>query len=599
MLSSGSKDIFKQLTAGISFDKKKFRVEAEKFGLCTKDGTNKNGPEKKPWISLDETPVPDSNLPSSESEEEDNEEEDESSLTLLGDMTVQSKKAKKDKRPKSREAQLRLHKENVNRFRNVNRIHVNGTDIADPIDDWTKLKDNYGMPDNLLSVVQSAYATPTPIQMQAIPLMLERRELLACAPTGSGKTAAYVLPVVHHLREPRNKKGFRAVIVAPTRELSLQIHRECACLCEPRQLRAYVIDKVQKFQKSSRKGDILVTTPNRLVYLLQQDIVSLRNVEWLIVDESDKLFEAGPKGFRDQLAAIYQACDGANVRRAMFSATLAVDVEQWCKLNLDNVASVTIGERNATTETVEQRLLYTGTERGKMIAFKSLLREGLKPPVLVFVQEKDRAKELFAELVKEGIHADVIHSERSVLQRDNTVKAFRAGTIWVLICTELMGRGIDFKGVNLVINYDFPPSTISYVHRIGRTGRAGRPGKAVTFFTDKDKTLLRNIASIVKASGGEVPEYMLHLKKANRKEKRKLAKTPVERENISRESEYDKEKREKMDKIIAKSKANKRKREERWAAKQSDLNETAKRPKVATSEIKQKKKMKKAKKSSE
>lgn len=599
MLSSGSKDIFKQLTAGISFDKKKFRVEAEKFGLCTKDGTNKNGPEKKPWISLDETPVPDSNLPSSESEEEDNEEEDESSLTLLGDMTVQSKKAKKDKRPKSREAQLRLHKENVNRFRNVNRIHVNGTDIADPIDDWTKLKDNHGMPDNLLSVVQSAYATPTPIQMQAIPLMLERRELLACAPTGSGKTAAYVLPVVHHLREPRNKKGFRAVIVAPTRELSLQIHRECARLCEPRQLRAYVIDKVQKFQKSSRKGDILVTTPNRLVYLLQQDIVSLRNVEWLIVDESDKLFEAGPKGFRDQLAAIYQACDGANVRRAMFSATLAVDVEQWCKLNLDNVASVTIGERNATTETVEQRLLYTGTERGKMIAFKSLLREGLKPPVLVFVQEKDRAKELFAELVKEGIHVDVIHSERSVLQRDNTVKAFRAGTIWVLICTELMGRGIDFKGVNLVINYDFPPSTISYVHRIGRTGRAGRPGKAVTFFTDKDKTLLRNIASIVKASGGEVPEYMLHLKKANRKEKRKLAKTPVERENISRESEYDKEKREKMDKIIAKSKANKRKREERWAAKQSDLNETAKRPKVATSEIKQKKKMKKAKKSSE
>ena len=122
----------------------------------------------------------------------------------------------------------------------------------------------------------------------------------------------------------------------------------------------------------------------------------------------------------------------------------------------------------------------------------------LRPPVLVFVQEKDRAKDLFNELIKEKIHVDVIHSERSQLQRDNSVRAFRAGQIWVLICTELMGRGIDFKGVNLVINYDFPTSTVSYIHRIGRTGRGGRQGEAITFFTDKDKTLLRDVASIVK-----------------------------------------------------------------------------------------------------
>ena len=112
--------------------------------------------------------------------------------------------------------------------------------------------------------------------------------------------------------------------------------------------------------------------------------------------------------------------------------------------------------------------MYTGTEKGKLLAFRQLIEGGkLKPPVLIFVQEKDRAKELFSELIKEKIHVDVIHSERSQLQRDNTVRAFRAGQIWVLICTELMGRGIDFKGVNLVINYDFPPSTVSYIHRIG------------------------------------------------------------------------------------------------------------------------------------
>ena len=149
------------------------------------------------------------------------------------------------------------------------------------------------------------------------------------------------------------------------------------------------------------------------------------------------------------------------MRRAFFSATLATEVEEWASLNFDNPASVTIGQRNSATDTVEQTLVYTGTEKGKLLAFRQLIEGGkLKPPVLIFVQEKDRAKELFTELIKEKIHVDVIHSERSQLQRDNTVRAFRAGQIWVLICTELMGRGIDFKGVNLVINYDFPPTAV-------------------------------------------------------------------------------------------------------------------------------------------
>ena len=236
---------------------------------------------------------------------------------------------------------------------------------------------------------------------------------------------------------------------------------------------------------------------------------------------------------------ILRACsDGElQLRRAFFSATLATDVEEWCSLNFDNEASVTIGQRNSATDTIQQSLVYTGTEKGKLLAFKQLIEAGkLKPPVLVFVQEKDRAKELFTELIKEKIHVDVIHAERSQLQRDNTVRAFRAGQIWVLICTELMGRGIDFKGVNLVINYDFPPSTVSYIHRIGRTGRAGRPGSAVTFFTDQDKTLLPNIAAIVQRSGGQVPEYMLKLKKASRQDKRRLAKSAVEREAITKEA---------------------------------------------------------------
>merc|ERR1712200_247587 len=190
-------------------------------------------------------------------------------------------------------------------------------------------------------------------------------------------------------------------------------------------------------------------------------------------------------------------------------------------------------------------------------AWRSLVQGGLTPPTLVFVQTKDRAKDLFNELIKEKIHVDVIHSERSQLQRDNTVRAFRAGQIWVLICTELMGRGIDFKGVNLVVNYDFPPSAVSYIHRIGRTGRAGRRGKAVTFFTEADRPLLRSIATVMANSGCPVPEYMMGLK-TSRDKKRDLSARAPKRAGISKESKWEKQEAAKKKEMIASSKRKKK-----------------------------------------
>merc|ERR1711997_88186 len=270
-------------------------------------------------------------------------------------------------------------------------------------------------------------------------------------------------------------------------------------------------------------------------------------------------------------------------KKAMFSATLAPEVEQWCSLNLDNSCSVSMGARNTANHIVGQSLVYTGTEKGKLLAFRQLLLDGgLTPPVLVFVQTKERAKELFDEINsgdKQQLRVGVLHAERSQLQRLQTLQQFRAGYVWVLICTELVGRGIDFKGVNLVVNYDFPPSTISYIHRVGRTGRAGRPGKAITYFTDKDKTLLRSIAQIIKDSGSYVPDYMLKLKKATRHEKRNLAKRALQRETISTESKYDKEKRKKLEEMIKGSKDRKRKAEER-AKKSNNPNVKVKPPKA-------------------
>uniref|UniRef100_A0A915JQW5 RNA helicase n=1 Tax=Romanomermis culicivorax TaxID=13658 RepID=A0A915JQW5_ROMCU len=215
---------------------------------------------------------------------------------------------------------------------------------------------------------------------------------------------------------------------------------------------------------------------------------------------------------------IRTACDNVKLRRAFFSATFSFEVDEWCKLNLDNVVTVGVGKRNSAVETVDQELKFVGDEYGKLFALKDALREGLEAPILLFVQSKQRAEQLYGELRTEpyGRRVDVIHSDKTQEQRTDSIQKFRAGHTFILICTELMGRGIDFKAVNVVINYDFPCSAISYIHRIGRTGRAGRPGKAITYFTEEDKVLLRSIANVMRTAGCDVPDYMLHLRKPDR-----------------------------------------------------------------------------------
>ncbi|XP_004076440.3 probable ATP-dependent RNA helicase DDX52 [Oryzias latipes] len=433
----------------------------------------------------------------------------------------------------------RLHQEKINRVRSQHRINVHGSDVPDPVCTFEELQSEYRLNPRVLQNLKDAgLNSPTPIQMQAIPLMMHGRELLACAPTGSGKTLAFCLPLLTHLQHPANL-GFRAVIISPTRELASQTYRELLRLSEGVGFRVHIIDKASLAAKkygphSNKKYDILVSTPNRLVFLLKQDppAIDLSCVEWLIVDESDKLFEDGKRGFREQLATIFLSCCGAKVRRAFFSATCTTEVEQWCRLNLDNLVSVNIGHRNTAVDTVEQELLFVGSESGKLVAMRDIVKKGFLPPMLVFVQSIERARELFHELVYEGINVDVIHAERTQQQRDNVVNSFRSGKIWVLICTALLARGIDFKGVNLVVNYDFPTSAVEYIHRIGRTGRAGHQGKAVTFFTESDKPMLRSIANVIKQAGCPVPDYMIGFKKLHSKVKRRLEKKPPKRNTI-------------------------------------------------------------------
>ncbi|XP_059127362.1 probable ATP-dependent RNA helicase DDX52 [Peromyscus eremicus] len=567
-------DLFRRLGAGAKFDVKRFSADAARFQVG-KRKYDRDSSEVLQGLDFfgNKKSVSDESgtLPTHQNEEQTEEglmerskepkkkkrkkmipeitAQEDFDTTIQWTSSVEAKiqeenKAKGEKKLTSGKLE-HLRKEKINFFRNKHKIHVQGTDLPDPIATFQQLDQEYKISSRLLqNILDAGFQVPTPIQMQAIPVMLHGRELLASAPTGSGKTLAFSIPILMQLRQPENK-GFRALVISPTRELASQIHRELIKISEGTGFRIHMIHKAaiaaKKFgPKSSKKFDILVTTPNRLIYLLKQDPpgIDLTSVEWLVVDESDKLFEDGKTGFRDQLASIFLACTSHKVKRAMFSATFAYDVEQWCKLNLDNVVTVSIGARNSAVETVEQELLFVGSETGKLLAMRELVKKGFNPPVLVFVQSIERAKELFHELIYEGINVDVIHAERTQQQRDNTVHSFRAGKIWVLICTALLARGIDFKGVNLVINYDFPTSSVEYIHRIGRTGRAGNRGKAVTFFTEDDKPLLRSVANVIQQAGCPVPEYIKGFQKLLSKQKKKMIKKPLERESISTTPKY-------------------------------------------------------------
>ena len=255
---------------------------------------------------------------------------------------------------------------------------------------------------------------------------------------------------------------------------------------------------VSQIKSNSLKQDLLVATPLRLVHLIQDHKVDLSlyvslesfksqvtsyRIETICLDEADRLFDMG---FVEQIDEIMAACSNKDIQRAMFSATMLQGVEDMAKSVLRDPVRISIGVKNAGADTIEQKLVFVGREEGKLLAIKQLIYDGFKPPALIFVQNKERAQELYDELIFDGINVGVIHSDRTKQQRDDTIKAFRLGQVWVLIATDIMSRGMDFKGVNLVINYDFPQSAVSYIHRIGRTGRAGRQGQAITLYTEYD-----------------------------------------------------------------------------------------------------------------
>lgn len=411
-------------------------------------------------------------------------------------------------------------------------IHISGLNVPAPLESFEELVSRYGCDSYLVgNLSKLGYQEPTPIQRQAISILLSGRECFACAPTGSGKTLAFLLPMLMKIK-PGSKGGVKAVILCPTRELAAQTTRECKKLAKGRKFSVKLMTKdlSQDGNFKDMHCDIVVSTPLRLDHAVKKRDLDLSRVEYLVLDESDKLFELG---FVEVIDSIVKACSSPSIIRSLFSATLPETIEALARTIMHDAVRVIVGRKNSASSLIKQKLIFAGTERGKLMALRQSFAESLNPPVLIFVQSKERAKELYKELAFDDIRVDVIHGDLTEEQRQDAVDNLRAGKSWVLIATEVLARGMDFKGVNCVINYDFPESASAYIHRIGRSGRAGRSGEAITFFTEEDKPFLRNIANVVVSSGCEVPSWMVALPKLKSRKHR------VDREPISVLSDED------------------------------------------------------------
>uniref|UniRef100_F1KZ49 ATP-dependent RNA helicase n=1 Tax=Ascaris suum TaxID=6253 RepID=F1KZ49_ASCSU len=529
MLNPDSREeIFKKLTFGVKRTKHFKKIDKNEENDC-----------KKLRIRLlpDEDIVGANGITEEDYKNEDSESDIVKEPQLLSGSNLSLKDGKK--KIKFEERKRILHSEKVNRLRRLNRIYTWGDNIPDPCINFTDLK---GIPKELLkNLNEFDINEPSPIQMQAMPIMHERRDLLASAPTGSGKTLAFAIPIILDIirlkKLPKYQQGKKllALILEPTKELSKQTYMQFLKFGQNLPISCTLMQG----QELPNDADIIVSTPKRMEFFIENNPSdsTFKWLRWLIVDESDRLFETtegDSRCFRTQLAKVYQACNGKYTHRGFFSATFSYEVEEWCKTNLHNVAMVCVGARNSAVDSVEQQLVFAGSEHGKVVAIRSLFQQGFEPPALIFVQSKDRARQLFSEMsaFEPPIPVALISSERSEKERDSAIAKFREGSIWVLICTELLGRGLDFRGVNMVVNFDLPTSVVSYIHRIGRTGRAGRRGRAITYFTERDMDVIRPIATVISQAGFPVPEYTLRMRKLTRRERRGFLRHPPKRKNI-------------------------------------------------------------------
>jgi ATP-dependent RNA helicase RhlE len=361
--------------------------------------------------------------------------------------------------------------------------------------------DTLGLGPTLNDALKAAgFNTPTPIQTQAIPLALKGHDILGLAQTGTGKTLAFGLPLIDALLDQPSKpapKTAKALILAPTRELVNQIGESLRALTATTRLKVNTVVGGQSIGRQintlARGTDILIATPGRLIDLMDRGAVDLGSVRQLVLDEADQMLDLG---FIHALRRIAPKL-GTPRRTMLFSATMPKQMEELSRAYLTDPRRVQVAPPGKAADKVTQSVhfLEKAAKPGKL---REVLSRDLDALTLVFARTKHGAEKLMKGLVADGFNAASIHGNKSQGQRDRAIKAFREGTITVLVATDVAARGIDIPGVAYVINYDLPEVPDNYVHRIGRTARAGREGEAIAFCAPEEVGLLRQIQKLMK-----------------------------------------------------------------------------------------------------
>ncbi len=351
----------------------------------------------------------------------------------------------------------------------------------------------------LNALKEEGYTQPTPIQQQAIPIVLQGRDLLGCAQTGTGKTAAFSVPILQLLfekpRQDRHAKAIRALILTPTRELAIQIDESIAAYGRFTRMRHAVIfgGVSQKPQTDAlaRGCDILVATPGRLLDLMQQGLLSLEQIEIFVLDEADRMLDMG---FIHDVRKVIAKLP-ARRQSLFFSATMPPEIQELAGKILSNPLKVAVTPPSTTVEAIEQSLFYV--EKGqKRELLLHLLKTHDIPSALVFTRTKHGADRVAKDLKRAGVEAEAIHGNKSQNARQRALGNFKSGQTRVLVATDIAARGIDVEHLTHVINYEIPNIPETYVHRIGRTGRAGASGIAFSFCDTEERAYIKDIHKV-------------------------------------------------------------------------------------------------------
>jgi ATP-dependent RNA helicase RhlE len=369
----------------------------------------------------------------------------------------------------------------------------------------------FGFSPEILRAVQAMnYTTPTPIQEKAIPHVLEGRDIMGSAQTGTGKTAAFALPILQRLsgdgKSKRGRRPVRALVLTPTRELAMQIGDSFASYAVHTGLRhttVYGGVSQRPQEQALRKGvDVLIATPGRLLDLMNQKIIDLSVVEIFVLDEADRMLDMG---FIPDIRRVIEKLP-ARRQTLMFSATMPFDIVRLADTILRDPERVAVARVSAPAEAVEHYLYYVEkAEKAQLL--KHLLSDDTIKNALVFTRTRHGADRVERILSRANIRTEAIHGDKSQGARERALSAFKKGTIRVLVATDIAARGLDIIELSHVINYDFPNEPEAYVHRIGRTGRAGLSGIAISFCCFEERPLLAEIERLIQKHLTVVPEH--------------------------------------------------------------------------------------------